>query len=58
MHHFNAHLSIYRKGDAPAFMIKGDAPAFVMGDLLIFMIKGDALLAMRVSFTCIIGDAQ
>jgi hypothetical protein len=58
MHHFNAHLSIYRKGDAPAIMIKGGAPAFVMGDLLIFMIKGDALLAMRVSFTCIIGDAQ
>jgi hypothetical protein len=30
----NAHLSLYRMGDMPVFMIKGDTPAF--------MIKGDA----------------
>jgi hypothetical protein len=38
-HHSNARLSIYRMGDAPAFVIKGDAPLvtcvsfyFVIGD--------------------------
>jgi hypothetical protein len=65
----NARLSIYRmgdahafviKGDAPAFVIKGDVPAFMMGDrigdTLAFVIKGDASRETRVSFTCIIRD--
>jgi hypothetical protein len=47
MLHSNACLSIYRMGDALAFMIKGDTPAFVMGDGMgdgpAFVIKGDAL---------------
>jgi hypothetical protein len=46
----------------PTFVIKGDMPAFVMGDGMgdapAFVIKGDAPLVTRVSFTCIIGDAQ
>jgi hypothetical protein len=62
MHHSNAHLSIYRMGDAPAFVIKGDAAAFVMGDgtgdAPAFMIKGDMPQVMHVSFTSIIGDEQ
>jgi hypothetical protein len=49
-------------GDAPAFVKKGNMPAFVMGDgkgdVSAFVIKGDAPLAIHVSFTCIIGDAQ
>jgi hypothetical protein len=60
--HSNARLSIYEMGDAPTFVIKGDTCAFEMGDgmgvVLAFVIKGDKLLATRVSFTCIIEDAQ
>jgi hypothetical protein len=62
MCHSNARLSIYGMGDAPAFVKKGNMPAFVMGDgkgdVSAFVIKGDAPLAIHVSFTCIIGDAQ
>jgi hypothetical protein len=60
--HSNVHLSIYGMGDASAFVIKGYAHAFMMGDGMegvpTFMIKGDVPREMRVSFTCIIGDAQ
>jgi hypothetical protein len=49
-------------GDVPAFVIKGDTRAFVMrdglGDAPAFVIKGDAPPETRISFTCIIGDAQ
>jgi hypothetical protein len=41
MRHSNTRLSVYRMGDASAFMIKGDTPAFVMGDGM-----GDALAFM------------
>jgi hypothetical protein len=62
MRHSNTHLSIYGMGDTSAFMIKGDAPTFVMGDgmgdVSAFVIKGDTLREIRVSFTCIIGNAQ
>jgi hypothetical protein len=51
--HSNAYISIYRMGDALAFMKKGDTPVFVMGDemgdALAFMIKGDVPLETRVS---------
>jgi hypothetical protein len=61
-HHSNTRLSIYRMRDAPIFMIKGGVSAFMMGDGMgdapAFMIIRDALLETRVSFTCIIGDAQ
>jgi hypothetical protein len=53
MHHSNTHLSIYRMGDAPTFMM-GDG----MGDAPAFMIKGDVPLVTHVSLTCIIGGAQ
>jgi hypothetical protein len=50
MCHYNAHLSIYGMGDAPAFMIKGDALVFMigdgMGDVSAFVIKGDTPLEM------------
>jgi hypothetical protein len=46
-------LSILRIGDAHAFMMGKE-----MRDVLAFMVKGDALLAMRVSFAFIIGDAH
>jgi hypothetical protein len=62
MRHSNAHLSIYRMGDVPAFMKKGDTSAFVlgdgMGDVPAFVIKGDVPLEMCVSLTCVIGDMQ
>jgi hypothetical protein len=62
MCHSNTHLSIYGMGDTLAFVKKGDVSAFVMGDgkgdVPAFVIKGDAPLAIHVSFTCIIGDAQ
>jgi hypothetical protein len=49
-------------GDVSAFMIKGYARAFMMGDRMgdvhAFVIKGDAQLETRVSFTCIIEEAQ
>jgi hypothetical protein len=61
-HHSNAHLSIYGMGDTTAFMIKEDVPAFMlgdgMGDASAFVIKEEAPLAICVSFTCIIRDAQ
>jgi hypothetical protein len=51
-----------RMGDTSAFMIKRDVRDFMMGDGMgdasAFMIKGDSPLEMRVSFTCIIRDAQ
>jgi hypothetical protein len=54
--------SIYGMGDVSAFMIKGDTHAFVMGDgmgdVRAFVIKGDVPLPTRISFTCIIRDAQ
>jgi hypothetical protein len=60
--HSNTRLSIYRMGDAPAFVIIGDAPAFMMGkgmgDEPAFVIKGDTPLETRVCFPCIIEDAQ
>jgi hypothetical protein len=60
MCYFNPRLSIYRIGDAPTFMIKGDAPVMgdEMGDAPAFLRKGDTPIATRISFTCIIGDAQ
>jgi hypothetical protein len=49
-------------GGVPTFIINGDTPSFMMGDRMrdapTSVIKGDAPLATRVSFTCIIGDAQ
>jgi hypothetical protein len=49
-------------GDALAFMIKGDVRAFMMGDRMgdtpAFVIKGDTPLETRISFACIIRDAQ
>jgi hypothetical protein len=49
-------------GDASAFVIKGDGPVFMMGDIMGdvpgFMIKGETPLPTRVSFTCIIREAQ
>jgi hypothetical protein len=51
--HSNAHLSIYGMGDAPAFVMEDG-----MGDASAFVVKGDAPLAMRTSFTYIIGDTQ
>jgi hypothetical protein len=49
-------------GDASTFVIKGDVHAFVigdgMGDAPAFVINRDSPLEMRISFTCIIGDAQ
>jgi hypothetical protein len=49
----NMQFYLYRMGDVLTFVIKGDARTFVMGDGM-----GDAPLETRVSFTCIIGDAQ
>jgi hypothetical protein len=60
--HSNARLSIYGMGDMSAFIIKGHTPTFMMedgmGDAPAFVIKGDAPLETRISFTCIIRDAQ
>jgi hypothetical protein len=60
--HSNAHLSIYGMGGTAAFVIKEDAPAFMlgdgMGDASAFVIKEEVPLAICVSFTCIIRDAQ
>jgi hypothetical protein len=52
--HSNTLSSIYRMGNAPAFVIKGDACAFVMedgmGDTPAFVIKGDAPLEMSLLY--------